>query len=350
MDDQGRYRDPSEIRHVIGPNGQLTINNVSGTVELRAADGDEVVVNARSEGRGSDWLPLTVRKLDGALEIDVDKRGPFNMFGSFFGGNDGVEFEVSVPRGARVSVNAVSADINAHFLSGEQSYKTVSGDVEIDPDGGRVAVTTVSGDIEVRAGEPLELTLNSTSGDISVEGATLSVFHAKTVSGDVEFEAGLAAGPVHSVETVSGDLSVESTTGVTVDYKSGMDMRRGGETAYVAGDGAASLRFRTLSGDCHVEGARRENRRDGGDRSSRFERRIERHAERLAERMTDQFGFGPGRGGRRGSEAPTAPPPVPPRPPMAPPAPPAVDQLEVLRALERGEIDVEEAARRLQEG
>ena len=52
-------------------------------------------------------------------------------------------------------------------------------------------------------------------------------------------------------------------------------------------------------------------------------------------------------------------PPMPPMPPMNPPtdygrtqtrhqaAP--VDQLEVLRALERGEIDVEEATRRLQE-
>jgi hypothetical protein len=62
---------------------------------------------------------------------------------------------------------------------------------------------------------------------------------------------------------------------------------------------------------------------------------------------------------------PSGMPPMPPTPPM-PPAPPdfgrssydygqpatatqPADQLEVLRALERGEIDVEEAARRLQE-
>ena len=57
-------------------------------------------------------------------------------------------------------------------------------------------------------------------------------------------------------------------------------------------------------------------------------------------------------------------PPMPPTPPMAPtpPMPPGfgdqpptgarrepLDQLDVLRALERGEIDVDEANRRLQE-
>ena len=35
-DNQERYPNPSEIRHRIGASGQLTINNVSGEVELRA--------------------------------------------------------------------------------------------------------------------------------------------------------------------------------------------------------------------------------------------------------------------------------------------------------------------------
>ena len=177
------------------------------------------------------------------------------------------------------------------------------------------------------------------------------------MSGDVRLQASLAAGPLHTVETVSGDLSVEATTGVTVDVRRGMDFNREGSSGLVTGDGAAQLRFRTLSGDCHVEGARRVDR--PGWRDRKFERRIERHAGRLARRMSpEEMGF---------TGMPTMPPmppmrpmhgnPMPPMPgdPMpatssAPPAPEsaAVDQLEVLRALERGEIDVEEASRRLQ--
>ena len=367
MDNQQGYPDPTEIRHTIGANGQLTINNVSGSVELRAVDGDEAVVNVRSEHGRADWLPLTVRQSDGALAIDVEKRSPFGMFGSFFGVNDGLDFEVTVPRAARVAINTVSADVKAHLLSGEQTYKTVSGDIEIDPEGGRINVTTVSGDIEARASEPAEMNVNSTSGDVTVRGPMLNQFEARTVSGDIDLEAGLAAGPLHTIETVSGDLSIESPTGVTLEVKGGMGLRHGGSRGYVAGDGSAQVRFRTLSGDYHVAGAKETYQDEGeewhgrqhrhGRHERSLERRLERQVQRMARGMGPDFDFPP---------VPGRPPmpPVPPTPPMgsgargpgyqaqpvaAPNQPTPQDQLEILRALERGEIDVDEAARRLQE-
>jgi hypothetical protein len=77
----------------------------------------------------------------------------------------------------------------------------------------------------------------------------------------------------------------------------------------VVGDGAALFRFRSMSGDVRVAG---------------------------------------------GSETHEQPAPArTPTAPAAPPEPPAVpertDSLEILRALEAGEIDVEEATRRLEE-
>jgi hypothetical protein len=234
----------------------------------------------------------------------------------------------------------------------------------------------VSGDVEVRAAEPVELSVSTTSGDIRVEGAVVNVFEARTVSGDIEFEAGFAAGPLHTIETVSGNLSIESSTGVTVDVKRGMDLRRGGSAGMVAGDGAARVRFRTLSGDCHVLGARDldEDREDRHGRRDRRERRLERRLERQAEHMAREITRDRGRvpGVPSMPPMPPMPPSIRPMPPMTStdaasrrdpwdPAPPpaqsprsaperaAVDQLEVLRALERGEIDIEEAARRLQE-
>ncbi len=328
MNDKDTYSSPAEIRHTIGAGGHLTIQAIAGSVTLRGTDSDEAVVVVRSESGGGE-LPLTVQRSDGGLHIEVAKHGLVG-FGAWFGRDDGsLEFEAVLPRGARVDLKTVSSDIGTKLLTGDQSYKTVSGDVEIDQAGGRIQAATVSGDVDVRAAQPVELSANSTSGDVRVRGAVLASFNARTVSGDVEFEAGLATGAVHSVETVSGDLSVESTTGVTVDVKRSMDIARGRSAALVAGDGAASLRFRTLSGDCHVAGARHDER---GHSAKRKGFRVE-----LPEM-----------------------PPMPKMPPMpptfatadaAPPPPdrPEIDQLEVLRALERGEIDVDEATRRLQE-
>jgi hypothetical protein len=353
---QERYANPSEIRHTIGANGRLTINNVAGDVELRAVDGDEVVVNASTGNMRSDSLPITVRKDQGALTIEVEKRGGgFAGFGTWFGITDGVELNVSVPKSASVTINTVSADVRSHFLAGEQSYKSVSGDIEVHPDGGKIRAQSVSGDIAVNTAETAELSVSTTSGDVEVAGATIERFDARTVSGDIQLEAGLGVGPVHSIETVSGDVSIESPTGVTVDVRSSMNIHRGGTRTQVAGDGAAQVRVRTLSGDCHVAGGRdisddNDRRgRKGKHKHERFEQQLERRIQEQVQRSlghsADNVTFG-------GEFAPPMPP-MPPSPPAGanPPVPlrPPVDQLEVLRALERGEIDVDEASRRLQE-
>jgi hypothetical protein len=224
----------------------------------------------------------------------------------------GVEFEVTLPRGARVDVNAVSSDIEVVDLIGEQTYKSVSGDVELARVGGRISLTTVSGDVELHADDPLETDVNSTSGDLEVSAPSLRAIRLRTVSGDVELRGAFDSGAMHTIETVSGDVDIESASGLTVEVRKGIDLG-GGPKQRVVGDGAARLRFRSLSGDLHVAGIGAAH----GVKNVPF-------------------------------EMPPAPaPPTPPAAP-APPSAPARDSLEILRSLERGEIDVEEAQRRLE--
>jgi Toastrack DUF4097 len=335
------YRDPAEIRHQIGANGQFTLSVAAGSVEIRAGDSGEAVVLARSEGGRADALPLSVRKSDGTLQIEVTDRSAFAPFSGWFGRHSGVDFQVTLPAGARATISTVSADIRSEGLVGEQTYKTVSGDAELAPAGGRLRVSTVSGDMQVRNSGSIELSLSTTSGDMRVRGAELKAFDARSVSGDIDLAGSLAAGPLHSAETVSGDLAIDAHGGVTVDIRRGLDFG-GGPRTLVSGDGAAQLRFRTLSGDVRVEGGRRadEPRDQDHGRHERAQERMERHAARRAERFAARMA-------RFDDDSPTEPVEnlgVPPAPPA-----PEPDQLEVLRALERGEIDVDEAARRLQE-
>ncbi len=250
------YRDPAEIRHQIGANGQFTLSVAAGSVEIRAGDSGEAVVLARSEGGRADALPLSVRKSDGALQIEVTDRSAFAPLAGWFGRHSGVDFQVTLPVGARATISTVSADIRSEGLTGEQTYRTVSGDAELSPAGGRLRVSTVSGDMQVRNSGSIELSLNTTSGDMRVRGAELKAFDARSVSGDIDLAGSLAAGPLHSAETVSGDLAIDAHGGVTVDIRRGLDFG-GGPRTLVSGDGAAQLRFRTLSGDVRVEGGRR---------------------------------------------------------------------------------------------
>jgi hypothetical protein len=311
MSDHELLTSPGEIRQRIGATGSFSLNSVSGDIRIRAADTDEVVVRARWDGGGDDRpLPLIVRRTDTSLQIDTEEQGGWFSFRN----RGSVDFEVAVPVRARVEITAVSADIASNGLLGDQSYRTVSGDVAVDGCGGKVSAVSVSGDVQVTGVEAVEVNVTTTSGDAEVNAPVLQPVRMKTVSGDMNVRGGFASGPQHTVESVSGDLMIEATSGLTVDTKRGLDFSKKDNRPIVAGDGSANLRFRSLSGDVHVSG------------------------------FSVAMAPAPPR-------APAPPePPFPPAPPVVPAAPQMSneDSMEILRALERGEIDVEEASRRLE--
>jgi hypothetical protein len=313
MSDREYFGDPAQINHVIGANGTFSLQNVSGDVSVRGVDGDEVRVTATSSHGSKDSLPLTVRRTEGGLHIELEQR-TFEFLGIRGSRGDSIDFQCEVPRGARVEINGVSSDLTIAGLGGEQTYKTVSGDIQISGLGGRIALNTVSGDVDLVADQPVSANLTTTSGDVEIATPMLTDLQLRTVSGDAKIRAGFAAGPQHSVESVSGDLSVESLNGLTIDVKRGMDATMSLGRLRLFGDGAAQLRFRSLSGDLDFKGA--------GKATMQAPHRPE--------------------------PPPAIVPPMPPAPPAPPPLEPRESSLDVLRALERGEIDVDEATRRLE--
>lgn len=288
------------IRHQIGAGGSFVLRTVAGTVRIRGTDGEEAEVAAR-DGSGK-VPPLIVNRADGSLHVEPERQGR-TFFGAHIGiGVPDIDFEVEVPRGARVEIQSVSADVSTTGLVGEQSYKLVSGDLELADGGGRIDTKSVSGDMRMRAGSRLEINAVTTSGDLSIDAEQFEVLRLRTVSGDAIIAGRFASGPEHRVETVSGDLRVTPSGGLTIEASgpivglrssiAGKVTAEHGQRGLVVGDGAARLRFRSMSGEVRVEGA----------------------------------------------DARSADRPVGDRPP---------DSLEILRAVENGEMDIEEASRLL---
>jgi hypothetical protein len=295
------------IRHQIGAGGTFVLRTVAGTVRIRGTDaaGAEVVAHDES-GRMPE---LVVRRSAGSLQVEPERQGR-TFFGAHIGiGVPDIDFEVTVPRGARVEIQSVSADVSGTSLVGEQSYKLVSGDLELVDGGGRIDAKSVSGDISVRGGDRLEVNATTTSGDLTVEADQLDALRLRTVSGDAVIAGRFASGPEHRVETVSGDLRVTPASGLTIEASgpvvglrssvAGRVTAERGQRGLVIGNGAARLRFRSMSGEVRVEGS--------DDSLAK--------ATDLAE----------------GDDAAGGQP----------------DSLEILRAVERGEMDIEEASRLL---
>src|SRR6478672_2687541 len=203
--------DQAVIRHDIGQHGVLELRAVSGSIRLSGDDGDDAVVTVRGDTNA--LRDLAVEREPGRLFVQPQRVDA----GWFKRSNVSFDFEIVMPRTARLDIKAVSADVIASGLSGEQTYKTVSGDVHLAGGGGRVSVQSVSGDVHVNGARQIELSSTTTSGDVHVDAQLVEFLRAKTVSGDVRLAGRLSDGPRHTVETVSGDLILNSVGGVTVE-------------------------------------------------------------------------------------------------------------------------------------
>lgn len=318
-----------EVEHEIGPGGRFALRVTSPDVELRGVGGTSARVRVEFELRaGTDaeadeafeGIQYRVQRDDGLLEVSEPRRADHGLgsIGRLLG-ISGVRVETRVvaeiPVSATLAYTGVSADLTAVGLRGSQEYRTVSGDLVLSDLGGPIRVTGVSSDVSLRAEAPIRLQANSVSGDLSVIAPRIDECRVVTVSGDVELEGDLVAAH-HRVETVSGDLSlgivgglVLEVRGLSTDVSVNVGHRSEGSRErrrYVIGDGAAQLQFSSMSGDVQVHAARR-------------------------------------------VAAPATAPARPAPPSATPAAPPLSDdaQLAVLQALERGDIDVDEATRRL---
>ncbi len=367
-----RYERTLTIDHEIGPTGELRLRTIDGHVHIRGTDGTAAHVVAIYHVRASDeaaaeraidGAEVRVEKTTGRLEIDTRERwwSPFDVLGQLLSGSRvRIDFDVEVPRGASVNVDGVSADVSAAGLRGRQRFKTVSGDTTTVDCAGLVDADSVSGRIEVFGPSALDLRAHSVSGRIQAAAGDLTRVEIGTTSGGVDLAGRLAPGVQHSVNSVSGGVRLATDAGVTVDLRtmSGsvhsrlphrVESANGGRRVIV-GDGSGHLRIQAVSGGLELmpQGTM------PGPASTSRPADVREPSTPAPERVETEQSAASAQVAQAGTAfVPPAPAAEPQTAAEAEPQPaaeaepqPAPD-LEILRALERGEIGVEEAAARL---
>jgi DUF4097 and DUF4098 domain-containing protein YvlB len=252
------------LEHQVGPRGRFLLRQTSGEVAIRGVEGDRVRV------RTLDGRPLgdrfTVEAGEGSLEIRAIERLSFSVGGLSFSRKEGAELAIEVPHGATVSVETQSADIEATDLSGSKKFRTASGEVTLSRLAGALDVETVSGEIELDGQAPVDLVAKSVSGDIRVRVPSLRRLDLGTTSGDIRLDAELAGDGPFAIRSISGDATIVGRSGfrvevetITGDVSSDPPSKREsmhGRKVLTIGRPGATLSFRSVSGDFHVAGPR----------------------------------------------------------------------------------------------
>lgn len=203
---QAEERPVSYQRAGLKPNVKISVDNLSGSVEVKAWDKPELSMTGTL---GADVVALETTGDESSIKIVV--RHPKIVHNP-----DPTQLRLFVPIGAELEIDTVSADIRVGGVRGPVKVDSVSGDVILDVASARVSAGTVSGDLHVGAAGAEDLRVSSVSGDVEVRGPHGSV-RGETVSGDLR----LSAQGVKKLEaqTVSGDLVLDLELAADADVK-----------------------------------------------------------------------------------------------------------------------------------
>jgi DUF4097 and DUF4098 domain-containing protein YvlB len=249
-------RDDSIDRKVAAqPNGEVIISNVSGAVDVRGWDRNEVQVTGQ--------LGESVER------VDVESSGGRTVVKVVLphrGSRDGdAVIEVQVPRNSSVEVSAVSADVSSRGVLGTQRLNSVSGEITADIAGNESAARSVSGDVTLRGvGKPVSVRVSSVSGSLDINnfGGKVEVV---TVSGDARVQVG-EANDIRG-RTTSGNLELIGK--LTRDARVDVEGVSGDLLLRLSAPGGLSAEIESFSGDiegCLARGVERVSKYGPGTR------------------------------------------------------------------------------------
>jgi DUF4097 and DUF4098 domain-containing protein YvlB len=187
-------------RVAVAPDATVDVSNVQGTVTVTAWDRNEVELIALLE---SDHDELVFEAGQRMVRIEVEQRE-----GKYRDHEDAdATLTIRAPKGVRLIVDTVSADIQAMGMRGEQRLESVSGDVETQGFEAPVSVASVSGDVNLAGSGKGAVRTENVSGTTTVRGVR-GGYEGEAVSGNID--AQVAAAEKVRVESVSGDIRVQA--------------------------------------------------------------------------------------------------------------------------------------------
>lgn len=210
----------------VAPDGLVEVENLAGSIEFSAWDKAEVEIRGEL---GDDVEELEIVESSSGIQIRVrNHRNQRNV--------EETHLRLTVPVGASVEAESVSADISLEGLSGGSIvFNSVSGDLTVDASSPRVELESVSGDVRFGGATPRaeietvsgeidlegvngEIMLSTVSGDVRMGGEGINRGRFETVSGDLDLRLDVLDGGRLNVQSMSGNVSLFLPPGQQAEY------------------------------------------------------------------------------------------------------------------------------------
>jgi len=192
---------------------KVSITNGPGDVVVEGASGSEPAVEYEVTRYAAAGDPQAARSAAAEVPVDVSREGSTVTLETDGGGRTGADYDVRMPAGGGVEVEAEVGNVSVAGLDGNVTVRAESGDVTVRDVAGDVSVESEQGDVTVGGMRTdtgnLELVVGS--GDVVLEDLILGTLEADVEAGDVTLSGRFSGEGRVSVET--GDITANLPPG-----------------------------------------------------------------------------------------------------------------------------------------
>ncbi len=253
-------------------NGTFDLTNITGNIVITAGSGRDVSIEAikRVQRPNQNAARALLQMIDiqvveqaNRVEVRTVYPRPRNFPGS-------VDFTISVPDDANVTVRTLSGNVRATNIKGElraetvsgnvvaaaarklEALKCVSGDIEIIDAAADDLVTasTYSGNITVRGLKARAIQLGSVSGNIRVDDSQADRMEVRATAGNIDYAGDLAKNGRYQFVSHSGDIRL------VLSGATGFELQANSLSGTVRSDFAVNRRAARGEGPAAVQGPR----------------------------------------------------------------------------------------------
>lgn len=185
----------------LSANGRVELQNINGSVEIKAWDRNEVKVDAIKHAGSKERLREATIKVD-ATSDSLSIRTEYPDHDHTFW-NDrkhdqpaSVEYRLMVPRNARLAdIDLVNGDLDIEGVNGQVRVSCVNGRLSARKLGGRAELSTVNGKLEAsldRLASPVDVSSVNAPVLLTLPSDAKANLEVSTVSGSISNDFGIA--------------------------------------------------------------------------------------------------------------------------------------------------------------
>src|SRR5207302_1218386 len=221
---------------------RITIRNGRGDISVRSADDSQIHVDGKKNIKS--WNETDAEHIASAISFEIAKNGDSYEVRPANSGSDSrarVDLDISVPKGAAVTIRNERGDVSVSDMSKPVIVNTTRGDVDIHSTGGDITIDTGKGDVKVSDTKG-NVKISGHGGEINVSSATGGL----TIDGEF-------FGPIRADKIAKGVRFVSQRTDLTLTQLTG-HLETGSGNLEIA-DAPGNLTLRTNSYDISIENA-----------------------------------------------------------------------------------------------